>query len=439
MSEKHVMMNRKKVKCTTPVRNLMKEYFRDEETSLKYDDGVRNIDTNQTKHNVTLQAPPDNYDTVRKERLALLTERRKSNGQRGMRKDTVDLMTTVVQAGEDFINKMEREEQVKFFQDTLDVMKEDPETYGEVDGAVIHFDETTPHMQVISSTLDYERNKSRAKEMFGNKTKMSMDQTKFVEAVQNKGYDVERGVNRVDNNYKARKEALENKYKVDINRENEGFINGLETREKNVKRDEKNAKQMLVDGLARDYPYKRAKNERTGKQTPLFKEKDGQTELMATASVGSLLRLRGVYDRQHAKMLERKEEKLKERERRAREKERKRERELKQREEELDAKEQGLNERARNISETVKGIGEFVAFYDSVKSVFGEVGTGSQRDNRKVVAMVKQKGDYDYYLNEVKKVLEKPKEISSEYKKPHSKPKPSPTPRKREKEGFELE
>lgn len=35
--------------------------------------------------------------------------------------------------------------------------------------------------------------------MFGNKTKMSRDQTKFVEAVQAKGWQVERGLQRVNN------------------------------------------------------------------------------------------------------------------------------------------------------------------------------------------------------------------------------------------------
>ncbi|WP_279587020.1 plasmid recombination protein, partial [Staphylococcus epidermidis] len=97
------------------------------------------------------------------------------------------------------MNKMNREEQVKFFEDVKEVNEDNPETYGRIEAAVIHFDETTPHMQIISSTLDFENNRSNAKRMFGNKTIMSMDQTNFVKSVQAKGYDVERGINRVDN------------------------------------------------------------------------------------------------------------------------------------------------------------------------------------------------------------------------------------------------
>ncbi|TES18135.1 hypothetical protein E1N03_12775, partial [Staphylococcus epidermidis] len=59
MSENHIMMNRKKVKASRSVKELMKEYFRDDETARKYDDGVRNIDIDKTKENVVLKAPPE--------------------------------------------------------------------------------------------------------------------------------------------------------------------------------------------------------------------------------------------------------------------------------------------------------------------------------------------------------------------------------------------
>jgi hypothetical protein len=54
----------------------MKEYFRDDETARKYDDGVRNIDIDKTKDNVVLKAPPEHYDKVRRERMDMLSKRR---------------------------------------------------------------------------------------------------------------------------------------------------------------------------------------------------------------------------------------------------------------------------------------------------------------------------------------------------------------------------
>lgn len=259
-------MNREKVKASRSVKDLMKEYFRDDDTARKYEDGVRNIDVDKTKDNVFLKEPPEHYDKVRRERMDMLSKRRKENGQTVMRKDTVDCITTLVQTGGEFINKMNREEQIKFFEDVKEVIEDNPETYGRIDAAVIHFDETTPHMQVISSSLDFENNRSNAKRMFGNKTKMSMDQTNFVKSVQAKGYDVERGLNRVDNNYKKQKEQLENKYKVQINRHNEHLINELEERETNIDMAETQTKEEVIEDLKTFYPSVKFKyNSKTNK------------------------------------------------------------------------------------------------------------------------------------------------------------------------------
>ena len=351
-------MNRKKVKANRSVKDLMKEYFRDDETARKYDDGVRNIDIDKTKDNVVLKAPPENYDKVRRERMDMLSQRRRENGQRGMRKDTVDGITTVVQTGEDFINKMNREEQIKFFEDVKEVIEDNPETYGRIDAAVIHFDETTPHMQIISSTLDFENNRSNAKRMFGNKTKMSMDQTNFVKSVQAKGYDVERGINRIDNNYKQQKEQRENKYKVRINRENEHLINELEERETNVDMAETQTKEEVIEDLKTFYPSVKFKyNSKTNKGKVVgtnsenyhsedlhhFNE-DESVNTLKQLNIERLLKLKEVA-REKQMRTEKEEQERKEKEIEERENE------LNERDELLNNREDDLNKRERDVSQ----------------------------------------------------------------------------------------
>lgn len=340
-------MNRKKVKARRPVRELMKEYFRDEETAQKYDDGVRNIDVEKTRENYALvePPPPKEFDRIRRERFDLIDKRRRENGQRGLRKDTVDSLMTTVQTGGVFIENMTRDEQIKFFEDVIDVMKDDPDTYGKIDAAVIHFDETTPHMQVLTSTLDFENNRSNAKRMIGNKTKMSVDQTNFVKSVQAKGYDVVRGINRIDGNYKEQKEQLEEKYKVQINRHNEHLINELEERETQIDMAESQTKEEVIEDLATFYPSVKFRyNIETNKggvidsNSKSYNEdrfhhfdEDVSRNVLNQLDIERLLKIKEVA---RAKQMGIDEE----------ERERK-ESELKQRENELDERENDINER----------------------------------------------------------------------------------------------
>ena len=379
MSENHVMMNREKVKASRSVKDLMKEYFRDDETARKYEDGVRNIDIDKTKDNVFLKAPPEHYDKVRRERMDMLSKRRKENGQRGMRKDTVDCITTLVQTGGEFINKMNREEQIKFFEDVKEVIEDNPETYGRIDAAVIHFDETTPHMQVISSSLDFENNRSNAKRMFGNKTKMSMDQTNFVKSVQAKGYDVERGLNRVDNNYKKQKEQRENKYKVQINRHNEHLINELEERETNIDMAETQTKEEVIEDLKTFYPSVKFKyNPKTneGKVVGTNSEnyhnedlhyfnEDESVNTLKQLNIERLLKLKEIAREKQLRFEEEEERDRKAKLLEDRESEIiEREQALEEREDGLNEKEQGLNERENTVVYREQGLEQKEADFD---------------------------------------------------------------------------
>lgn len=201
-------INRQKVKATTPISNLQAEMERTEDTAEVWDKKGRQIDTAKTGENVVLVPLPANIDTYRKNLMQKLNQERArlSDGSkytrarsRALRRDTVDLITSVVQPSQEFILSLPRPKQTQFFQDCLDVIEENTETYGKILGAVIHYDENTPHMQIVCSTLDFEQLKARGNAMMGNQSKMSRDQTAFVKKVQEKGWQVERGLQRIDN------------------------------------------------------------------------------------------------------------------------------------------------------------------------------------------------------------------------------------------------
>lgn len=236
-----VSVNMKKIKATTSVNRLLDENYRTEETAKKYDDGHRNIDIKATQDNVFLIDRPKDYDKIRKEKINRVNESRgqrvepvlelknsrralKEKGNlkstnnkhisstRKLRSDTVDTIGIVVQPDAEFINFLSHDDQVKFFSDALDVIKNDYEYFGNVETAVIHFDETTPHLQILASTINEETLSSEAKMIMGNKTKMSNRQDVLAEGLKAKGWDVERGMKRIDNpdyqNFKSEAESL---------------------------------------------------------------------------------------------------------------------------------------------------------------------------------------------------------------------------------------
>lgn len=219
-----VSVNLKKIKGANSVNRLLDENYRDEENAEKYDDGHRIIDTEKTKENVFLIERPENYDKLRKNRISEINEKREkradekptdfeswetsekrkwANQQRNksgkLRKDVVDTLGIVIQPSAEFINSFSREEQVKFFEDAVDVLRGVPERFGNIDTAVIHFDENTPHAQILASTLNFETLTSDAKKIVGNKSRMSFAQTVLANGLKEKGWDVERGLKRVDN------------------------------------------------------------------------------------------------------------------------------------------------------------------------------------------------------------------------------------------------
>lgn len=105
------------------------------------------------------------------------------------RSNSVLALDTIYTASPKFFQGKANAENDKFFQDCL---KFHESRFGHIISAVVHYDETTPHLHVISVPLTKD-NRLSARDVIGNKSKMSKTQDAFFEQV-GRGYGLERGV-----------------------------------------------------------------------------------------------------------------------------------------------------------------------------------------------------------------------------------------------------
>lgn len=105
------------------------------------------------------------------------------------RSNSVLALDTIYTASPEFFQERTNAENDKFFQDCL---KFHNEHFGHIISAVVHYDETTPHLHVISVPLTKD-NRLSARDVIGNKSKMSKTQDAFFEQV-GRGYGLERGI-----------------------------------------------------------------------------------------------------------------------------------------------------------------------------------------------------------------------------------------------------
>lgn len=106
-----------------------------------------------------------------------------------IRSNSVVALDTIYTASGDFFKGKSNEENDQFFRDCLEFHQR---KFGHVISAVIHYDETTAHMHVISVPLTRDGRLS-ARDVIGNRTQMRRAQTEFYEQV-GRGYGLERGV-----------------------------------------------------------------------------------------------------------------------------------------------------------------------------------------------------------------------------------------------------
>ncbi len=105
------------------------------------------------------------------------------------RSNSVVALDAIYTASGDFFKDKSNEEKNQFFRDCLEFHQR---RFGHVISAVIHYDETTPHMHILSVPLTHDGRLS-AREIIGNRTKMSQMQTAFYEQV-GRDYGLERGI-----------------------------------------------------------------------------------------------------------------------------------------------------------------------------------------------------------------------------------------------------
>src|SRR5699024_8595737 len=111
-------------------------------------------------------------------------------GKRKIRSDAIKLVDGLITSDDVFFEDMSEDETRQFFEDALEFIKVE---YGEenIMYATVHLDEKTPHMHFGFVPLT-EDGRLSAKEVLGNKKKMSLLQDKFNEFINTKGYKMKR-------------------------------------------------------------------------------------------------------------------------------------------------------------------------------------------------------------------------------------------------------
>ena len=159
------------------------------EKGLEFDKS--DIDWNRTRDNIFLVQTEQWNREITKEIKRIETETGKKT-----RKDAVVLLDGLFTASPEFFEGKTTQEIKKYFEDCLDFYVKEY-CQGDITrvlNAVIHLDETTPHMQVASipSYTSEAGNRLNAKIIMGNKTDYRKRQDRFFEAVSEK-YGLERG------------------------------------------------------------------------------------------------------------------------------------------------------------------------------------------------------------------------------------------------------
>lgn len=122
------------------------------------------------------------------------------------RSNSVVALDAIYTASGGFFKDKSTEECNQFFRDCLQFHQR---RFGHVVSALIHYDETTPHLHILSVPLTQDGRLS-AREIVGNRANLSRMQTEFFEQV-GKEYGLERGVQMDGQEKKRRITAQEHK------------------------------------------------------------------------------------------------------------------------------------------------------------------------------------------------------------------------------------
>lgn len=145
-----------------------------------------NIDPKRTHLNVRRS------DFCENEKLKDLIDRRiaeRENQKKKVRSDAVKMISAVISASPEYINSLNREEQIRYFDEAFRWCKK---RFGKenVIEMTVHFDETTPHAHV--AIVPIIQGKLCAKELITRKFLFEL-QDEFPKAMRERGFDVQRG------------------------------------------------------------------------------------------------------------------------------------------------------------------------------------------------------------------------------------------------------
>ena len=153
-----------------------------ERTKEKYASNP-DVDTSRSHLNFHLVTPQRKYRAEAEKQIAEAGCRTRS--------DSVRVVEALVTASPEFFKGKKKGEIKAYFQEALDFIREhqDPKT---IISAVVHMDEKTPHMHLCFVPLTADKRLS-AKEIVGNKKKLTQWQDRFWEHMVKKYPDLERG------------------------------------------------------------------------------------------------------------------------------------------------------------------------------------------------------------------------------------------------------
>ena len=153
-----------------------------ERTKEKYASNP-DVDTSRSKYNFHLVKPPGKYRAESERQIAAAGCR--------TRKDSIRMIETLFTASPEFFKGKKRAEIRVFFEEALHFL-EQHQSKETIISAVVHMDEKTPHMHLCFVPLTEDKRLS-AKEIVGNKKKLTWWQDEFWKHMVGKYPDLERG------------------------------------------------------------------------------------------------------------------------------------------------------------------------------------------------------------------------------------------------------
>ncbi len=191
------------------------------------------IDISKSHNNIHLIASQMRYK-------AEVDKRIKESGCR-VRKDSTRFVDTLITASPEFFKDMTHDKMVEYFQRAVDFIKSKIRS-DMIFSAVIHLDEKTPHMHLCFVPLT-EDNRLTAKEILGNRAKLSKWQDEFHEFMVKFYPDIERGTSATltnrkhipSNIFKSAAKLEKMQEEIEAVLKNTNFTNASKNSEKAIK------------------------------------------------------------------------------------------------------------------------------------------------------------------------------------------------------------